>query len=101
MKTQAVVSGAFANRLAEAASANDSLLCVGLDPDVARFPAPLRGLGDLARAVVTFNAGVIEATADLVCAYKPNLGFYLAYGAAGVAALEETRRLIPAHIPAI
>ena len=56
---------------------------------------------DVTRAIVSFNAGVIAATSDLVCAYKPNLGFYLAYGAAGVAALEETRRLIPAHIPVI
>jgi orotidine-5'-phosphate decarboxylase len=87
--------------LTESARANDSLLCVGLDPDPARFPTSMRDLPNVARAIVTFNAGVIEATADLVCAYKPNLGFYAAHGAPGIAALEETRRLIPSHIPAI
>ena len=64
-------------------------------------PSPLDAEPDVTRAIVSFNAGVIAATSDLVCAYKPNLGFYLAYSAAGVAALEETRRLIPAHIPVI
>ena len=95
------MSGTFGNRVAEATLSNDSLLCVGLDPDLRRFPAPLRDDPDITRAIVTFNAGVIEATADLVCAYKPNLGFYLAHGVAGVTALEETRRLIPSHIPII
>ncbi len=101
MKSEATVSSTFGDRLIDAARANDSLLCVGLDPVRARFPTPLRDEPDVTRAIVSFNAGVIAATSDLVCAYKPNLGFYLAYGAAGVAALEETRRLIPAHIPII
>ena len=101
MTTQATVSRAFSNRLTAAARANDSLLCVGLDPDLSRLPTLLRDESDVIRAIVTFNAGVIAATADLVCAYKPNLGFYLAHGAAGIAALEETRRLIPPHIPVI
>ena len=101
METEAIVSSTFGDRLIDAARANDSLLCVGLDPVRARFPDPLDDEPDVSRAIVSFNAGVIAATSDLVCAYKPNLGFYLAYGAAGVAALEETRRLIPAHIPII
>lgn len=101
MQTQVTVSGAFNTRLTGAARANDSLLCVGLDPDLERFPSSLGADPNISRAIVTFNAGVIAATADLVCAYKPNLGFYLAHGAAGVAALEETRRLIPADIPVI
>ena len=101
MKSEVAVSGAFGNRLIEAARANDSLLCVGLDPVQSQLPSPLDAEPDVTRAIVTFNSGVIAATSDLVCAYKPNLGFYLAYGAAGVAALEETRRLIPTHIPVI
>jgi orotidine-5'-phosphate decarboxylase len=101
VETEAIVSSTFGDRLTDAARANDSLLCVGLDPVRARFPDPLDDEPDVTRAIVSFNAGVIAATSDLVCAYKPNLGFYLAYGAAGVAALEETRRLIPAHIPII
>jgi orotidine-5'-phosphate decarboxylase len=101
VETEAILSSTFGDRLIDAARANDSLLCVGLDPVQARFPDPLADEPDLTRAIVSFNAGVIAATSDLVCAYKPNLGFYLAYGAAGVAALEETRRLIPTHIPII
>ena len=101
METEAIVSSTFGDRLIDAARANDSLLCVGLDPVRARFPDPLDDEPDVTRAIVSFNAGVIAATSDLVCAYKPNLGFYLAYGAAGVVALEETRGLIPAHIPII
>lgn len=101
MGIEAAEPGAFGERLAAAMRANDSLLCVGLDPDLARFPPTLRGDHDIAGAIVAFNAAVVTATSDLVCAYKPNLGFYLAHGAAGVTALQETRRLIPAHIPVI
>ena len=98
---QATVSRTFQERLTQAALLNDSLFCVGLDPDLARFPPSLRAEPDIAQAIVTFNAGIVAATVDLVCAYKPNLGFYLAHGEAGVAALVATRRLIPAEIPVI
>src|SRR5215213_10567801 len=101
VKNEMSVSTAFGDRLIAAARANDSLLCIGLDPVRSQFPSPLDAEPDVTRAIVSFNSGVIAATSDLVSAYKPNLGFYLAYGAAGVAALEETRRLIPAHIPVI
>jgi orotidine-5'-phosphate decarboxylase len=91
----------FRERLTHAVARNQSLLCVGLDPVLSKMPAPLRSPSDPGEAIVEFNARVIAATADLVCAYKPNLGFYLAHGAAGAAALAETRRRIPAHIPVI
>jgi orotidine-5'-phosphate decarboxylase len=57
--------------------------------------------GSPAETIIAFNRTIIEATKDLVCAYKPNLGFYMAYGEAGIQALAETRRMIPAEIPAI
>jgi orotidine-5'-phosphate decarboxylase len=91
---------AFADRLREAMQRAGSLACVGLDPEVAKFPAGLRELS-AREAIVRFNAAIVEATRDLVCAYKPNLGFYMAYGEEGLAALVETRRMIPAEIPAI
>ena len=78
VKSEVAVSGAFGDRLIETARANDSLLCVGLDPVRSRFPSPLDAEPDLTRAIVSFNTGVIAATSDLVCAYKPNLGFDLA-----------------------
>jgi orotidine-5'-phosphate decarboxylase len=93
--------GAFRALLDAAHHANDSLLCVGLDPELSRLPAPLQSEDDVTRAIVAFNAGVIEATSDLVYAYKPNLAFYMAHGVPGLLALEETRRLIPRHIPAL
>lgn len=90
----------FRERLRAASERSGSLLCVGLDPDPARLPTHL-GPADDARTVLAFNRAIIESTTDLVCAYKPNLGFYLAYGPAGVEALIETRRLIPPEIPVI
>ncbi|MCA9973938.1 MAG: orotidine-5'-phosphate decarboxylase [Anaerolineales bacterium] len=77
---------------------NNSWLCIGLDPD----PAKLRvDVFKWDEPVLRFNKAIIDATADLVCAYKPNLGFYLQWGAAGVIALERTIAYIPRHIPII
>jgi orotidine-5'-phosphate decarboxylase len=90
----------FSVKLQRATQRADSLVCVGLDPDVAKLPAHLREL-DTRDALVQFNAAIVEATRDLVCAYKPNLGFYVAYGVAGIEALVETRRMIPAEIPVV
>ncbi len=83
----------FVEKLADAVQRNRSLVCVGLDPDPARMP---EGLG-----VADFNRAIIDATADLVCAYKPNLAFYEALGTDGNAALRETLQHIPAGIPVI
>ncbi|HEU4792027.1 MAG TPA: orotidine-5'-phosphate decarboxylase [Nitrolancea sp.] len=88
----------FGDRLAAVVERNSSLLCVGLDPDVRRFPLHLQSRPN---AIIAFNRAIIEATADLVCAFKPNLGFFLAHGEAGIQALVETRRMVPAHIPVI
>lgn len=77
---------------------NQSWLCVGLDPDPARLPLPAANWDE---PILPFNKAIIEATADLVCAFKPNLGFYLQWGAAGVIALERTIAFIPDHIPVI
>lgn len=90
----------FGHRLREAMRTNDSLICVGLDPDLEKFPEVFRGVG-VREAIVGFNRAIIEATRDLVCAYKPNMGFYAAYGVEGLAALAETRWMIPAEIPVI
>jgi orotidine-5'-phosphate decarboxylase len=86
------MSERFVDKLAAAVSRNDSLVCVGLDPDPALMP-----IEDVAR----FNSEIIEVTADLVCAYKPNLAFYEAMGAAGWGALRETIAAVPPHIPVI
>ncbi|HXH21041.1 MAG TPA: orotidine-5'-phosphate decarboxylase [Dehalococcoidia bacterium] len=82
----------FLEKLEAAVERNDSLLCVGLDPDPA-----LMAIEDVA----AFNRAIIEATSDLVCCYKPNLAFYEALGGEGWDALRATMAAVPAHIPVI
>ncbi len=83
----------FIEKLAQASQKNRSLLCVGLDTDPLLMPD---GIG-----VFEFNKAIIDATADLVCAYKPNIAFYEALGNDGLDALKRTRDYIPEGIPAI
>lgn len=56
----------------------DTLVCVGLDPEPAKFPVPLRDHPD---AVFEFNRAIVDATADLVCAFKPQIAHFAALGA--------------------
>jgi len=86
------MSEPFSVKLANAVAQNDSLLCVGLDPDPALMPV---------RDVAEFNKAIIDATFDLVCCYKPNIAFYEALGQEGMDALVATMRHIPDHIPVI
>ena len=68
----------FRDTLARAWETNDSLVCVGLDPDIERFPQHMRAE---ASPIFHFNKAIIDATADLVCAYKPQFAHYAAYEA--------------------
>jgi len=88
----------YLDKLCAAQEKNDSWLCVGLDPDPARLRVDALKWDE---PVLPFNRAIIDATIDLVCAYKPNLGFYLMWGAAGIIALERTIAYIPNHIPVI
>jgi orotidine-5'-phosphate decarboxylase len=63
----------FVGRLAARWRAADSLLCVGLDPDRSRFPPHLRDAGD---AVFRFCSEIVDATGDLVCAFKPQIAYF-------------------------
>ncbi len=92
----------FFVKLAAAIARNNSLLCVGLDPNPAQIPARyLQPDGDVAAAIVAWNRAIIAQTADLVCAYKPNIAFFEALGAAGMDALRQTIAAVPADIPVI
>lgn len=73
-----------------------SFLCVGLDTDIRKIPACLR---DDKEAIFTFNKAIIDATADLCIAYKPNLAFYESMGLAGWEAFEKTVQYIRSHYP--
>lgn len=88
----------FLEKLTGATRANSSLLCVGLDVSLDALPG---GIARTPAGVVEFNRAIVDATADLVCAYKPNLAFYEALGPAGLDALLKTRELIPPEIPVI
>lgn len=68
----------FLERLDAAWRAHDSMLCVGLDPDPERLP---EGLTRDREGVARFLCEVIDATADLVCAYKPQIAHFAALGA--------------------
>ena len=65
----------FIEQLSAAWQKNDSLLCVGLDPDPAKFPAHLKGCDD---KIFEFCAAIVDATADLVCAFKPQIAYFAA-----------------------
>ena len=68
----------FLEMLDAAWQTNDSLLCVGLDPDPAKIPVHLRALET---PLFEFNRDVVDSTVDLVCAYKPQMAYYSAAGA--------------------
>ena len=71
-------SGSFTAQLAAAQARNASLLCVGLDPEPARLPGAWRD--DPAR-LFDFCAAIVDATKDLVCAFKPQIAYFAAQGA--------------------
>lgn len=83
----------FFTQLDTAIKKNNSLLCIGLDPDPVLMP---QGID-----ILTFNKAIIDATAEMVCAYKPNLAFYEAMGQQGWDVLKQTINYIPQNIPVI
>jgi orotidine-5'-phosphate decarboxylase len=68
---------AFHERLRNAWVASDSMLCVGLDPDPSRLPAAVHG------SIYDFCTAIVDATADAVCAFKPQIAYFAAAGAEG------------------
>lgn len=82
--------------LLEAQWSRGNFVCVGLDSEFDKIPEPLRWnqswreRRDVGNVIVEFNRAIVEATKDLVCAYKPNVAFYEAYGDQGLAALHRT-----------
>ncbi len=79
----------FTEQLATAWQKNNSLLCVGLDPDPAKFPAHLKGQPD---AIFEFCKSIADATADLVCCFKPQIAYFAAQRA------EDQLEALIAHI---
>ena len=88
----------FIDKLTTAQHTTNSWLCVGLDPVVERLPEAVLASED---PLLAFGRAIVEATSDLVCAYKPNLAFWLAEGCAGLGALRDLIADIPDHLPVI
>jgi orotidine-5'-phosphate decarboxylase len=93
-----------------------TLLCIGLDPETERLPGSIAtgvmeaqagdgatddGADRIERALMAFNMAIVDATADLVCAFKPNAAFYEAHGPAGLRALIGTIAYIHSRYPDI
>lgn len=79
----------FIDMLAAAERSNQSLLCIGLDPEPARFPGNLKG--DISK-IYDFCAAIVDATADLVLAFKPQIAYFAAHRA------EDQLERLMAHI---
>jgi orotidine-5'-phosphate decarboxylase len=86
----------FMHSLRAAWQRNDSLVCVGLDPEPARFPGRFAGDAD---AVFAFCRDIVDATADLACCFKPQVAHFAALGAEH--ALERLIAHIHAHQPGV
>lgn len=82
----------FSEKLRAAQKASNSFLCVGLDPDPELMAHP---------HIPSFLQEIVDATSDLVCAYKPNLAFFEALGMGGMQIMLESLRSVPKHIPII
>ncbi len=89
----------FTDMLADAAAQNRSMLCVGLDPEPSKFPVQLKGN---ANKIYDFCAHIVDATADCVVAFKPQIAYFAAHRAEGQLErlMEHMRRVAP-HVPII
>ena len=89
----------FSDMLAGAGRRNQSMLCVGLDPEPARFPGALKGN---ANKIYDFCAAIVDATADLAIAFKPQIAYFAAHRAEGQLErlMEHMRRVAP-EVPVI
>jgi orotidine-5'-phosphate decarboxylase len=88
----------FLQKLDAAASKNDSLLCVGLDPDLDKIPEEFK---TKEKPLFEFCKYIIHETHDSVCAYKPNSAFFEAFGADGIKQLKDTCDYIKKNFPNI
>lgn len=84
----------FTEKLQRAWQKNNSLLCVGLDPDLEKLPLCVK---DLPEPIFEFNRQIIDSTAEHCCCFKPQIAYYAAYGAE--AQLEKTIAYIHLHYP--
>ena len=89
----------FLDMLRNAERQNGSMLCVGLDPEPTKFPVGMQGD---ANKIYDFCARIVDATADLVSSFKPQIAYFAAHRAEGQLErlMEHMRRVAP-HVPII
>lgn len=85
----------FFEKLKKACQKNKSLICLGIDPDPSKIPAFLK------QNIFKFYQQIIDATSDLVCAYKPNIAFFEVLGLDGLETLQKIIKYVPKNIPVI
>ncbi len=85
----------FIDRLQNLSTKKNSLLCIGLDPDLARIPESLKNESD---PLYTFCLAIIESTKHVALAFKPNFAFFEAEGAKGWRALEKLMDNMPPNV---
>jgi len=90
--------GTYLERLAARSEQVGSVLCLGIDPDPETLPP---GFGRDLAGIERFSLLLLEGAARYAAAVKPNLAFFEAYGAAGVAALERVLAAIPTGLPVV
>ena len=89
----------FLDMLHSASTRNQSMLCVGLDPEPTRFPVQMQGNP---RKIYDFCAAIVDATADVVCAFKPQIAYFAAHGAEDqLERLMQHLRANAPHVPVI
>jgi orotidine-5'-phosphate decarboxylase len=88
----------FVEKLLKISRKNQTLLCIGLDVNLDKVPPHILKSES---PIFAFNKAIIDKTADLVCAFKPNMAFYEMLGAPGIEALKKTIEYVPDEIPVI
>jgi orotidine-5'-phosphate decarboxylase len=89
----------FLEQLAVAERQNQSMLCVGLDPEPKRFPGRMQGDSN---KIYDFCAAIVDATADLAMAFKPQIAYFAAHRAEGqLERLVEHMRRVAPQVPVI
>ena len=90
----------FLDKLLAVSRQQNSLLCVGLDPEADRLPSRLQSMS-VPRAVTYFCQAIIEATSPYACAFKPNLAFFEVLGPEGMYVFQDVLKAVPEQIPII
>lgn len=88
----------FRQNLEKIIKKNNSLLCIGLDPDLDKFSKKILKNKN---PIFEFNRQIIDTTYDFVCSYKPNIAFYEAYGIDGLKQLKQTVEYLQSNYPEI